>query len=341
MANSQLVYKAPKEQKIPTNSDFLKLKGKLQNYISKNPDRHIPLLVRFSFHDLFLQERGAMKGCIAKGEFMSNHENAGLEQTFIDLLTIVKTHFPKIGFSFGDVIAFAGKVAAETAYPCIKVPFKFNRSPCDTPKPNETVPAPSGFNSTIQMLKPSLDYLGGSLSAEDIAILLAGAHGIKGARATGASGWRGLFSNFSSGKAFITKTFQSIWTFLYADNEFGVAFQYFTGKKFDNVTNSSIIRLPVDMMFYPSKIQIEYVRDDNPLIWQIEGKLKGFITRPRNDFDQEFAKAYGKMLAIGDADMDYIDDSPTTTCPLRPLLPGRFSSIVEKGKTVNQFLESL
>ena len=42
------------------NEDFVALKGKLQEYIAQDPDRRIPLLVRNSFHDLFLQKKGAI-----------------------------------------------------------------------------------------------------------------------------------------------------------------------------------------------------------------------------------------------------------------------------------------
>lgn len=321
-ANAQsLIFKAPKGMKVPDNSDFIKLKGKLQNYIAKNPDRHIPLLVRTSFHDLFLQQKGAARGCIARSDFLSHHENAGLDQTIKDLQNMVKADFRNIGFTFGDVVAFAGKVAAEAAYPCIKIPFKFNRASCDTKVPNLGQPATSGFNNTIVELRTTLEYLGGSISPEDMAILFAGAHGIKGARATGASEWRGRFSNFSSGKAFIAKTFSSVWTFLFANNEFNIGSQYFTGKKFDNVTNSTIIRLPSDMIFYPSKFptgQWQPTPDDSPEAFRIQEKLRSFTLRPRDVFDQVFAKAYGKMLAIGGGDKEYKDNSPIKACPEQP-----------------------
>ena len=297
----------------PVNDDFIQLKKSLKTYIDKDPYRHIPLLVRASFHDLFLQDKAATHGCIMQTQFLKHPENAGLDRTILDLQTIVREEFPSIAFTFGDVIAFAGKVAAETAYPCIKIDFKFNRSPCKQQKPNLGFPATDAFNNTLKELQTTLDYMG-SITAEEMAILLAGAHGIKGARATGALGWRGRFSDVNSGKAFIEKTFESTWTFLLANNPFKVASQYYTGDKFDNVTSSTIIRVPSDLLFYPIKVPNDRTKDEGPQVMAIQAKLLDFTEKPRQVFDQEFAKAYSKMLAIGGGNLVYSDSTRLRTC---------------------------
>ena len=292
-----------------TNNDFVALKWKLKEYIDKNPDRHIPLLVRNSFHDLFLNDKAALQGCIAKTDFLNDLENKGLDSTNKDLQDLIMKDFPKTNFSYGDVIAFAGKVAVESAYPCMKIPFRFNRSSCSRDEPNFNNRAPSSFADTIDKLGPMFDYLGGSITPRDLAILLAGGHGIKGARA-GSTDWFGVFSTFSSGKEFIAKTFREAWRFIGLPETLD---QFFTGEIFNRET--SIIRLPSDLMFYPSKVPDGSNKDKSQEAATIEAQLLGFIAQDRSVFDKEFEIAYGKLLAIGDASQAFIDDCSVQVCP--------------------------
>ena len=292
-----------------TNNDFIALKVKLKEYIAREPDRHIPLLVRASFHDLFLNDKATIQGCLENPDFQADIENVGLDSTMRDLQAIVRTNFPATGFTFGDVIAFAGKVAAESAYPCMKIPFKFNRSPCSKANPITNNRAPSPFIERIDQLSPMFNYMGGSITAQDMAILFAGAHGIKGARA-GPTGWFGVFSTFSSGKEFIAKTFQESWKFIAGSQTLA---EFFTGNVFNRQT--SIIRLPTDMMFYPSKVPSGSNKDTSPEAAAIEAQLRGFTTQDRSVFDKEFERAYGKLLAIGEANQDFVDDTPIQVCP--------------------------
>jgi len=296
----------------PVTNDFVALKRKLQEYIAQDPDRRIPLLVRNSFHDLFLlEDKASIHGCIAKDDFKNNRENAGLETTIADLQNIVRQNFPNTGFTFGDVVAFSGKIAVESAYPCINIKFKFNRSPCVQEKAENGNEAPSAFIDEIEGLEQMFSYLGGSISPEEMAILFAGAHGIKGAR-LGPSGWRGVYATFSSGRQFIVDTFSKTWKFINR----GTLDQFFTGDNFN--PQSSIVRLPTDMIFYPSKVPNGSKKDDSPEAQAIENRLRAFTTQDRGVFDQAFARAYEKMIAIGNGDQDFVETVSTQACPRDP-----------------------
>ena len=296
-----------------TNDDFIALQSKLEEYIAQNPDVHIPMLVRNSFHDLFLQDKGGLHGCIVKPEFFSNFENVGLDVTNKDIKNLVKTNFPTTGFAFGDVIAFAGKVAIESALPCVNVDFKFNRDPCNM-DPQESNRAPSPFIDTIDQLGPMIDYLGGGLTAEDIAILSVGGHAIKGADAA-ESGWHGIFATVSSGKDFIATTFSSTWKGISK----GTLFEFFTGETFD--PKSSIIRLPTDMIFFPSKVPAGSKVDKSTEAKDIESKLRSFVDQDSSVFDTKFAQVYSKMLAIGGGNETFISNKKSDQCPQQTLTP--------------------
>lgn len=292
-----------------TNDDFIALEGKIKEFIAENPDRRIPLLVRNTFHDLFLQNKAGYHGCIMQNkDFAENIENAGLSAINDDLKNVIDSNFADTGFSLGDVTAFAGKVAVEAAYPCLNIDFKFNRSPCTENVPITANEAPSAFINSIKGLEGMFDYLDGAITSEDLAILFAGAHGIKGARLA-PSGWFGVFATITSGKDFIEKTFSSIWK----GTSNGTLFQFFTGDTFDPET--SIIRLPSDMIFYPSKVPQGSPRDNTAEAKAIEKTLKGFLDKDRSVFDTKFGEVFSKMLSIGEGNEKYVPNSKSENCP--------------------------
>jgi hypothetical protein len=293
-----------------TNADFIDLEVKIKEFIAGKPDRRIPLLVRNVFHDLFLQKKAGYHGCIMKSDFVENLENGGLAGINENLSSLISTNFADKAFSLGDVIAFSGKVAVEAAYPCLNIDFKFNRSPCVEDEPVISNEAPSAFIDSIEGLEGMFKYLGNDITAEDMAILFAGAHGIKGARA-GPSGWFGVFATVTSGKNFIAKTFSSIWK----GTSERTLFQFFTGDTFNR--ESSIIRLPSDMIFYPSKVPKGSRKDDSAQATNIENVLRGFLNQDRTVFDKRFEQAFTKMLRIGNGDQTFVSNK-TSQCPTTP-----------------------
>lgn len=285
--------------KSATNEDFVALKGKIQGYINADVHRRIPLLVRNVFHDLFLQDKAGLHGCIVESGG-AGPGNEGLSQVNADLKQLIQNDFKDKGFTFGDVAAFASKVALETAYPCINIPFKFNRGKCTQTALN-TGNAPTDPDiDTIAGLKGSLDYLG--LSPREIAILQIGAHAIKGARGD-KSGWKGVFSDEpTSGKAYIKRTFESSWTAISGPL---TRFQFFTGGNFN--PTSSIIRLASELIFFSDVVPNGSTKDTSAEANAIQEELRGFTTKSRDAFDQEFAKVFEKMLMIGGGDQSFTE----------------------------------
>jgi hypothetical protein len=295
-----------------TNADFLALEVKIKELIEQNPDRHIPSLVRNVFHDLFFQDKAGHRGCILKSKFVNNSENSGLMEVNAKLLNLVHTNFPDTGFSYGDIVAFAGKTAVEAAYPCISIDFKFHRSSCTQEDPIVENGSPSAFLSSLKGLEKTFRYLGNSINSTELAILMAGSHGIKGAKA-GPSGWSGVFATVTSGKDFIKKTFSSVWQ----STRNGTKFEFFTGATFHPL--SSIIRLPTDMTFYPSKIPENERRDNSTEAQNIQDALREFVDQDRKVFDKEYAKAITKLLAIGEGDEKFVPNSkPEASCENSP-----------------------
>jgi hypothetical protein len=316
-----------------TQSDFDALKSKLLDYINEQPNRRIPLLVRNSFHDMFFQDTAGIRGCLASNSFLMAAGNEGLSPTNSELKALVSKDFPNADFTFGDVIAFAGKVAVESAYPCVKVPFNFGRSACSLANPNQTrnSEVPHGFENSLESLKPTLDYTG--LTAEEMAILIAGAHGIKGAQAE-PSGWIGTFSHFSSGKDYIVQSFNQIWQ----DSK---QLPLVTLPQFVTSTDlfGGLIRLPTDFLFFPSKVVGNNFKEQGAT--GIENTLKSFTTQPRQAFDDRFAQVYAKMLQIGFPSAQltpFVDNSPVGTCnePVPPPSPVTTSQVPPPPVTTSQ-----
>lgn len=271
-----------------TNQDFVNLKNALKQYVMQDPDRKVRKLVRLSFHDLAtINSPGAVgsTGCIQNQAIQSLPGNEGLSDEISQLSAFVTSRFPTTPYSFGDVISLAGKVAVETAFPCINIPWKFGRSTCASISNPGAIPM--GQISTVAEVTPFLNRYG--LSQQELAVLLAGAHGIKGANAVvqdSGFGFRNtVFADVNSGLQWIIVTVGP-WGSVTAPN----GFLQFIDRFF--------LRLPIDFLFFPSVADDSGGKGD-PEAAPVESFMRSFLNQPRSAFDAEFEKVYAKMLEIG------------------------------------------
>ena len=253
-----------------------------------------------SFHDLINTNSnpGGPHGCIAKEPVIEFRENKGLSEAILALQGFVIQNFPNVTFSFGDVISLAGKVSVEIAfYPCVHIPWRFGRYECIAA--NETQSGTNGSMNTLAMFAPYLERY--NLTAYELAILTAGSHGIQAAGAcSNNTGFGTLdFTEESSGKAWLQKTFGNNWTACLSDTGL---FQYCS---FDTTYNTTIMRLPSDMVFVPSIIQGIHPSNnataqvDHVSAVSIEKSLQILAQGPHQVFDGLFSSVYAKMLEIG------------------------------------------
>jgi hypothetical protein len=297
-----------------SNQDFVELKNALKEYIMETPERRAPLLVRLSFHDLaaLTNDNGmGPNGCILAKEIQDIPENAGLSAEINNLVGLVNEKFPTKKFTMGDVISLSGKTAVEVAYPCIQIEWKYGRSECKSIANAGEIPP--GNITSIQQLQPFLDRYG--LSRSEMAILIAGAHGIQGARAhlenTGFGTANTIipFANINSGVDWIIRTIGP-WALHESPN---------SNPQF--VFADSILRIPADFLFFPIVLntigKTLFVGDSeaNP----IEREMQLYANADRSVFDSDFARVYAKMLEIGTTEEHLTPfndpDIPIAKCP--------------------------
>jgi hypothetical protein len=263
-----------------------------------------------SFHDLLnfnpSTHTGGPHGCLLKTPISNFSENNGLSQEVNDLNSFVTSEFKSVNFTFGDVISLAGKVAIETAYPCVQIKWRFGRSECSST--NEEESGPPGTIDSLGKFEPFLNRYG--LTAKEMAILTAGSHGLAKAAADVENSGFGTFDfgSVHSGKDWIFKTFENVW---HGSNSSNDKFQYET-----TIGNETFMRLSSDMVFFPSvvsKIGTGYV---DTSAQEIENSLKEFTQNDESVFNNEFAKVYSKMLEIGVSDEHLVDfiESENTKC---------------------------
>ena len=272
------------------NQDFLNLRNKLQDYLLKSEDERIVKFVRMSFHDLLNfdpnSHTGGPHGCLLKKPIQDFSENNGLSEEVNDLNTFVKSEFPNVSFNFGDVISLAGKVAIETAYPCLQIKWRFGRSECSSTDEKES--GPPGTIDSLDEFQPFLNRYG--LSAKEMAILTAGSHGLAKAAADVENSGFGTFdfASVHSGKDWIDKSFTNDW---HGFNATTGKFQYET-----TIGNETFMRLPSDLVFFPSVVNSS---NADASAQDIENSLKEYTTQHDSVFNNEFAQVYAKMLEIG------------------------------------------
>ena len=287
------------------NQDFVRLQSSLKQFIQSHgdgPTRNIPLLVRASFHDLAALDGAnglGPQGCLLNKQIQDIKENAGLNPIMQQLSAFVATSFPSTSFAFGDVVSLAGKVAVETAYPCMQIKWSFGRKSCSITGAPGAIPA--GNITHLSELQPFLKRYG--LSAEEMAILIAGAHGINGAKATTQNSGFGtqIFAGKNSGQNWIDLTFKLPWL--------ATPSGFFANDPFP--LSPPIMRLPIDMLFFPTVSR----KNDGVVDTQsqpVETFLQSFTKQDRSVFDQEFAKVYAKMLEIGTDRLNAFVETPNT-----------------------------
>ena len=291
------------------DQDFYNLKTALQDLFIRNP-RMIPLSVRLAFHDLFHQKKVGGRGCIQNLDFLNLDGNAGLAHPVNILKQIVNgPQFQNSSFNFGDVVAFAGKIAVETAYPCIHIPFKYNREDCLEQAPIQDLPSqiPSGFQTDLQSIELNLVYLG--LTMREFAILIAGAHGIKGSQSHAElSGFSATFSDFSSGKNYIGQTLNSKWDLITKGP---------VGAFLTRVGLQRLVRLPFEMFLYSSSTQVQESLNftQRREIFELKNILNSYASNPRYVFDQAFAITFGKLMMISGGSQEHLERNGTLqTC---------------------------
>ena len=308
----------------PEMSDYYMLYDVLRTESKSNSDA-VPHWTRSSFHDLVNFDpttgQGGPHGCMKDDPVRSMAQNAQLDTTIRQLNLLVHQKLPGIQFPFGDVISLAGKVAIEEALPCIRIKWRPGRPACGF----EVEGGPSGGMTTFKQLTPFRKRYG--LNATEFAILLAGTHGLKGAKLhtlpLGELPW--VSSN--SGLEYIKNSFNCLWYwFALMDRNIKRVpkdWQLETGGITHVYEAQSKIRLPVDMMFFPSKIassvpissrSVTRVDDE---FERVEAYLKNIATsNSESEFNIEFAQVYEKMLEIGtdpkELSREFFEDLPVS-----------------------------
>ena len=258
----------------------------ISNDLDKNPEK-IPQLVRASFHDLMNYNpatgNGGPFGCILEQKMRQNVE---LEGPMADLQQLVNSTFSPGQFTFGDVISLAGKAAIEKALPCMKrVKWRPGRHACNAKEKEE---GPFGTIDRLGGLNAFLRRYG--LNATEMAILLAGAHGLKGAKMQTNGNMPMAYTN--SGKDWIKQTINTVWV-------------YFNRKENPAFKGDGVIRLRVDMMFFPSVVQESTSADNGPMPFvdlkaaEIEEEITKYAYGTDQEFNDRFSEVYSRMLEIG------------------------------------------
>ena len=293
-------------QATPTNSDFLNLKSSLKSFISTNSEVNIRLLARMSFHDMIDFQPGTNQGtgCLIKQSVLNFSENQGLSNEVQSLQKFVTSKFPTTNFTFGDVVTLAGKVAFETAYPCIQIKWRFGRSQCTGQ--NEQEGGASGSVNSLSQFQPFLTRYG--LSAQEMAILTAGAHGLATSSAhIGVSGFGNFdFAEVNSGKDWILQTINTGWK----------AIQSSAGN-LQFLSRSNLLRLPSDLVFFPDVVAKSGGGNVDHSADAIQSKMQNYAQQYRSQFDNDFAQVYSKLLEVGANTatlQNFVEPQSTGTC---------------------------
>jgi len=265
----------------------------------------LPKFARASFHDLANYDggpNGGPNGCIGT-RTKKQHQNRQLLTAMDRLAEIVGGNFPIGTFPFSDVVSMAGKVSMEKAFR-IRIRWRGGRKDCTT---DEEETGPRGNLSTIGDLNPFLERYG--FTAREMAVLLAGTHGLKDAVIQTKSG-NSPMATKNSGLDWISESEEGVW--IYYDSQ---------GKDFEPFFEGSngVGRLPVDMIFFPTILReksnsafgsSKFVIDESKEASEIEAYLGKFYGDDYG-FRREFARVFSKMLEIGTKDLgEWYRDEP-------------------------------
>jgi hypothetical protein len=268
--------------------DYTPLYETVREYVRNNQDQ-IPPLVRLSFHDLMNYDPstqiGGPNGCIREEPQRSMEQNNHLQVPADRLFNHVQAKL-NLSYSDGDIISMAGKVAIEQSF-CVYIPWRGGRPSCTQTEPEA---GPMGNIQTMAGLQPFLDRY--NFTANEMAILIAGAHAVKGARGRLSSPEPMFLSTVNSGTTWIKDTFAVVWA-------------YFGTREDPGFRGRGILRLPIDMLFFPRSVR-ETIAVGNigrpfadPAATPVEEYIVPFGYKSDKEFNIVFSNVFSKMLEIG------------------------------------------
>lgn len=209
----------------------------------------------------------------------------------------------------GDILSLAGKVITEQSYPCVRVAWEGGREPCNAEGVVEG--GPPGSLESMAALQPFLNRYG--LTPEEMAILVAGSHGTRGAGSKTSAVNPSFpsqiqllkFGSDNSGVDWIQKASKRKWIVtprIEFDNNV-IPLGYI--ERLDSILNESggsiNFRLASDMMFFPSAIENNAIGFGNAPPDQEAKPVEAYLVRLSNEqFFVDYAKAFTKM---------YVDNS--------------------------------
>jgi hypothetical protein len=309
-----------------TNDEGKALKAAIQDLFKAKPNM-ISKAVRLTYHDLLYHSTPVGAGCIEKRSFQNMNGNLGFVEIIADLKKIIqRKELEKASITLGDAIAFAGKIAVETAYPCVRIAFKFGRPSCGNRNPttrssirgaNPSAPDPT--LASLSDISPFTLYLG--MNQGDYAVLTIGAHAVMGARAH--RGTSGVDGNLSRGdkhtlKTYVDDTLKNVWQIVNSRG-FGIRF-----------VSNQVMRFVSDMVYFPDvrlstggltkrKSKDKDKKKDKKdkgrkTVFSIQEQFqrRAILTKLKGTNGGEFAKVFERMLTLsqGGANQIFNDVDP-------------------------------
>lgn len=289
----------------------VKLEQFLKTYIASNSS-NIPAFVRASFHDLLTlnpsQGTAGNQGCLVDDARINGFDqNKGLQPS-VDLVNAVRQKFPDLKVNTGDIISLAGKVAVETAYPCMKIGWNYGRPACN-PIGNDRNDGPESSISSVAEYQVFSDRYG--LTVEEMLLLSTGGHALAGSvnRAvdTGISDFMYASANEpSSPITYIQRMMTPNWSLVGG------------GSWYQSTVDSALGRFPCDFFIYPTTLAdiTDAPVDNSNQAAQLEQLFTNFATTPTGQkrFMRRFAAAYEKMLNVGTSGLTVYSLTSTDTC---------------------------
>jgi hypothetical protein len=283
-------------KRVPVMQDFSNLYSTLRAY-ADDESSAIPHWLRSSFHDLAnfdpVKKLGGPHGCMRDDPVRLMPQNSQLDLTIRELNLLIHETFPDIDFAFGDVISLAGKVAIEKIYPCLRIKWRPGRSQCG----HEEEGAPGPDIQSHSQLKPFLDRYG--FSARELALLLAGTHGLNLAVIHTDIKNELPMARVTSVKRYITDALTAKWHILEDEKPQTPMRCVFEGE----TDEGPVYRTPVDMMFYPTSVSKargkRRFKVSDPKMISVETYLTNVANMTDFQVQKKFGKVFEKMLEIG------------------------------------------
>jgi hypothetical protein len=253
-----------------------------------NPKK-IPAFSRSAFHDVMnwnpAKNQTVGRGCIA---VVPMKQNEPLMESINQLKELVQLQLPNHTFSFGDIVSLAGKAALEVALPCIIIKWRPGRKDCEDRK--EIEDGPDGKIDRLEQLRPFLTRY--NLSVIEMAIVLAGSHGLQDARMK-SNGNLPMARKKNSGTLWIRETSGDGWT--YFNQSVNPAFR-----------GNGVVRLPIDMLFFPSILHqasseggTPFPHEDLEMRNDYEDDVVALGMKTEKQFNERYAALMSRILDMG------------------------------------------